>query len=96
LQTEQKSTPDATEVLKEKFGIALSVLGLALLLEDSEKKKHQTTIGENSLPESDRQKDETIEDTILNFTRAVAPVLLPMIAGLNELEVEDSLIAVSE
>jgi hypothetical protein len=96
LKTEQKHAPDATEVLKEKFGIALSVLGLALLLEDSEKKKDQTTSDENPSPESDGESDETIEDTILNFTRAVAPVLLPMIAGLNELEVEDSLIAVSE
>jgi hypothetical protein len=42
LQTKQKKAPEATEVLKEKFGVALSVLGLALLLEDSEKKKDQT------------------------------------------------------
>jgi hypothetical protein len=96
LQTEQKSAPEATEVLKEKFGIALSVLGLALLLEDSEKKKGQTTPGENPSPEGDGENDETIEDTILNFTRAVAAVLLPMIAGLNELEAEDSLVTLSE
>ena len=94
LQTEQKHNPDATEVLKQKFGIALSVLGLALLLEDSEKKKDQTP--SNETPSQDNKKDETIEDTILNFTRAVAPVLLPMIAGLNEVELEDSLVAVSD
>ena len=95
LKTEQKSAPDFTEVLKEKFGIALSVLGLALLHDASNKKKDekdQTTGGE-SVP---GERDENIEDTILVFTRAVAPVLLPMIAGLNELEVEDSLAAVSD
>jgi len=95
LLTEQKSSPEAAEVLKEKFGIALSILGLALLHENANKKKDQKDQTTDDKPSSG-EREEDIEDTILNFTRAVAPVILPMIAGLNELEIEDSRVAMRD
>jgi hypothetical protein len=95
LLTEQKRFPEGAAVLKEKFGIALSILGLALLHENANKKRDQKDeITDDK--SSSREREEDIEETILNFTRAVAPVILPMIAGLNELEIGDSCLAVSD
>ena len=83
LKTELKSRFSDTEITRSRFKYALVLIGLALLQEEQAKK--------NSEP--DQEEDDTnevnIEDRVEQFSKAVAPILLPMINSLGELEIEE-------
>ena len=81
LLTEMKYRKVHPRILEAKFKYGNVLLGLAMLHDDEKK--------------SDKSKDEnekiSIEDRIRAVTRAVSPVLLPMIdqlSGLSEDELE--------
>jgi hypothetical protein len=83
LKTESKSSGIDADLLQARFMYGMVLLGLGLL--------HQ-----ESLMAEDRSDDErdvpngaNIEDKVEEFTRAVAPVLLPMIDYLGSLDLED-------
>ena len=83
LKTELKSRFSDAEITRSRFKYALVLIGLALLQEEQAKK--------NSEP--DQKEDDTnevnIEDRVEQFSKAVAPILLPMINSLGELEIEE-------
>jgi hypothetical protein len=85
LLRELKTTKESPAVIKKRFELALTLLGLGLLQDDqveksgTEKSSPQENVGVNS-------GEPNIEDKIEAFTKAVAPMLLPMIAGLGALE----------
>ena len=69
--SEIKARPKKNEeLIQEQFKIALALIGLALLQADKKK---------------DREEDSTILDTIDEYTRLIAPVVIPMINDLGKL-----------
>lgn len=83
LLTEQKTISNINPVLLDaryKFGMVL--IGIALLRDYrcSNNKRGSTSISD----------DADIYDKIIYVTRAISPILLPMISGLGDLSVEDA------
>jgi len=82
LQTEQKAEPTSAALIRERFRLALVLIGLAMLQADASKeKKAGGKEGENG--------EHGIEQEILGVTRAISPVILPMISALASLEEDD-------
>lgn len=82
LQTEQKAEPTSASLIRERFRLALVLIGLAMLQANASREKEDTAkeceSGENG-----------IEQHILAVTRAIAPVILPMISALASLDEEE-------
>ena len=82
LQTEQKAEPTSAALIRERFRLALVLIGLAMLQADASKeKKEEVREGENG--------ENGIEQEILGVTRAISPVILPMISALASLEEDE-------
>ena len=62
---------DDPEILRAQYRYGMVLIGLSLLREFEGK--------------SDVSEDKSVYETISKITRAIAPFLLPMITGLNEL-----------
>jgi hypothetical protein len=71
--------PTAASLIRERFRLALVLIALAMLQADATKEREET--------ESNRE--DGIEQDILNVTRAIAPVILPMISALASLDEEE-------
>jgi hypothetical protein len=85
LKIEEKSSGEPAKLLSSRFKYSLVLLGLALIHEDSKKP-------ENTVPEGDEENESaqnTLESRIVSFTRAIAPVLLPMISSLAAIDPDD-------
>jgi len=79
-----KHQPD---IAKARFKYGMVLIGLALLREETEsKKKADTSHDEHN---DDEEPNGNIEDMVGQFTKAIAPVLLPIIDSLGSLNVED-------
>jgi len=80
LLTELKYAKSSPELLNARFKYGMVLIGMAMLKE----------------PESSAEKGdgldqvELIFDKIRQFTRAVSPVLLPMISSLGDLELDST------
>ena len=84
LQTELKASRGAVvALLRKKFEIATVLVGLALIHEQQTRKK-----SESNETEDGKDVDAELSDRVRRLTRALAPVLLPMIDGLNGLEAD--------
>jgi len=89
LKTEQKASELEPEVTEARFVYGMVLLGLGLL--------HEEVQG-NKKPRSDYEEDTfdapvepvSIEVKVEEFTKAVAPILLPMIDYLGALDLETS------
>ncbi|HUW65268.1 MAG TPA: hypothetical protein VMW83_11375 [Spirochaetia bacterium] len=83
LKTEMKSAQN-DRVLEARFEHALVLIGLSLLHYDlnvqEDKSKSEDT--------SEHSQGENIEDRIESFSKAIAPVILPLIASLGALDVD--------
>lgn len=79
LQTELKSYENKLDprLLEARFKYGLVLLGLALLKEDNRNRNIEN--GEY----------ESLEDHVFKVSQAVAPILLPMIQSLGDLEVDE-------
>jgi hypothetical protein len=89
LKSELKSTSEELEVLKARWKYALVLVGLALLHDEAQNKKYRN---QDQNPEnSENGNGETIETRIERFTKALAPVVLPMINSLGALDLEIAL-----
>ncbi len=87
LNTELKATKCDPRLIRARFTYGMVLLGLALVQQDEVEKKANAKKSE----QDDRDGDEAeanIERRVANFTQAVAPVLLPMIESLGELDEE--------
>ncbi len=87
LKAELKIGGEEVQLKRARFINGLVLVGLAILHDDERKKE----TSQNEDDGSDAQGEESnIEDRVETFTRAVAPVLLPMIESLAALEIEDT------
>jgi len=64
-------------ILKERYKCALVLIGLALLRDDNSNGK-----------EKDQSESEDIFEKIGKISRAISPIILPMISHLGSLELE--------
>ena len=88
LRTELKASRREAEVTEARFVYGMVLLGLGLLHQEAQDRK----------PRSDHEEDRSdvlteqvnIGDKVEEFTKAVAPVLLPMIDYLGALDLESS------
>jgi hypothetical protein len=91
LQSEIKALPRDADprLLEARFEYSLILIGLAILKEGVEQDASPSC--------SEQQETDLLEDQVARITRAIAPVLLPMIATLGDLdlpeeaEIEDEL-----
>lgn len=88
LKTEMKSSGQEPQVPEARFIYGMVLLGLALLHQDASSKK---AVDEVIAEVFDGHTTEaTIEQKVEEFSKAVAPVLLPMIDSLGEIDLEES------
>ncbi len=77
LKTEQKTSKEESDVISAKFIYALVLLGLSILNNDLK-----------MIHDNDDDKDEDLELKIEDFSKAIAPVILPIINELGGLELD--------
>lgn len=88
LKSEIKPSGDDLEVTRARFMYGLVLVGLALLQqEELDRKRKQNAASEE---EADEGPEANIEERVQQVTTAIAPVLLPMIESLGELDEESS------
>lgn len=79
LQTEMKgNSKDAPEILKTRYKVGMVLLGISILHSEEKHTKEQ----------DDSNGGVSVYERISQFTQAVSPTLLPMIASLGSLESE--------
>ena len=80
LKSELKGSKGDPEMVRARWKYGLVLIGMALLHDDIQSKKSRET-------EKDKRPDqeESIEDKVNWFTRAIGPVILPMINSLGTL-----------
>ena len=83
LQTELKASRNNAAVLMKRFEVGAVLIGLGLIHEQQTKKRVQSADGE------EKDAEASLQDRVRLFSRAVAPVLLPMIQTLGELGEDD-------
>ena len=86
LNAELKSGSQDPEVTRARFMYGQVLLGLALLQHEAQAIKARAPNEENGGGE--QTEDDNIEDRVELVSRAVAPVLLPMIDSLGSLDLE--------
>lgn len=87
LKTELKSSKAEPKLLRAQFKYAMALLGMAMLHQALSDPKSKGSAEENA--EEAAQNGVNIENRIEEFTRAVAPVVVPMINSLGSLTVDD-------
>lgn len=88
LKSELKITAEEPEVMKARWKYGLVLVGLALLHDEA----HAWKKGDSEQPEPTEDANaENIETRIEHLTKALAPVLLPMINSLGSLDLEGAL-----
>jgi hypothetical protein len=81
LRSEQRAGRHERDLLESRFIYGIVLLGLGLLEQDASR-----TVKDG--PTADEKTESDIEDAIERFSRGVAPVLLPMIESLGNLDLE--------
>lgn len=90
LRSEMKPSGVNAELLRNRFVYGNVLLGLALLQQaELDKKLRSDTRAETGEEDEESPAEQNIEDRVESFTRAVAPVLLPLIESLGGLDVDD-------
>ena len=88
LKNEQKNSPRRDpEVMSACFLYGMILVGIALVHEDIQKRKSKGESEEEGLTESNGNGIH-IEDKVAEFSKAIAPVMLPMIDTLGSLDDE--------
>ena len=85
LKSELKTGGGDVQLKKARFINGLALVGLAVLYDEEQRKAKSERENDSSNAELE---EPNIEDRIERFSRAMAPVLLPMIESLAALEVE--------
>jgi hypothetical protein len=78
------------DLIRARWRYALVLIGLALLHDDAKTPKLKAEQNEN---EDENGNDQDIQSKIEHFTRALAPVILPMIDSLGALDLDAALTA---
>lgn len=85
LRSEQKRSKESAEVLESRFTVALVLIALGLI-QDERRTDERTEEAEH---EHMTDEDLDLEKRVEFFTRAVAPLLLPMIDGLGAIHSQE-------
>jgi hypothetical protein len=85
LKSELKVTSDQVELVKARWKYGLVLVGLALLHDDVQSNKSDKQDDSES---GDEKNGETLPARVERFTKALAPILLPMINSLGALDLE--------
>jgi hypothetical protein len=88
LQTELKTTKLAVAAVKKQFEIGVVLVGMALLHDDKQH-KGQKKSADDEKDEGDKKDDAAVFKRAAQFTRAIAPIILPMIQSLGDLADEE-------
>lgn len=83
LQTELKASRSNAQVLLKQFEVGAVLIGMGLIHEQLNKKPGAVTGND------EKDSEASLRDHVCIFSRAVAPVLLPMIQSLGELGEDD-------
>jgi hypothetical protein len=97
LNSEIKPAHREAKVVRARFTYGMVLLGLAIIQQtEAERAKVATKQTDEEVEEEDRddEAEANIELRVAGFTQAVAPVLLPMIESLGDLD-EDQVPAIS-
>jgi hypothetical protein len=86
LEIELKSTKRSTVLVKKQYEIGIVLVGLAVIHDHQTHKPKLVRIDEDGRPED---HETALFTLVRQYTRALAPILLPMIEGLGGLEDED-------
>jgi len=78
------------KILKARFVYGMVLLGLGLLQQDETDKAVRSKAANGEEEQQDDETEKNIEAKVGEFTRAVAPVLLPMIESLGDLEEDEN------
>jgi hypothetical protein len=89
LKSELKSVGKEIEVIHARFKTGMVLLGLALLREDTGKRR--ASQGEGQIAQEEVDLEGNVEDYVEQVSKAFAPVLLPMIESLGSLDIEGGL-----
>ena len=91
LRSEMKPAGTDPELLRNRFIYGIVLLGLAILQQEELDKKARRERNPAERDEEDEEEtpESNIEDRIAQFTRAVAPVLLPMVESLGGMDVAE-------
>ena len=92
LKSELKTGGDEVEMIRARWKYGFVLIGLALLHDENQAKK---TREETEDTNQDEENGDSIENRVERFTRAIAPVLLPIISSLGALELEEAMASVS-
>lgn len=81
-KAEMKPSHVDVQLTKARFRYGMVLLGLGVLHQEAQEKEPELSYSED--PFDDIRRPMNIEDKVEEFTKAVAPVLLPMIEHLGE------------
>jgi hypothetical protein len=87
LKSELKTSSQEIAITRAQFKYGMVLLGLALLHDDADLTRFRA--GTNGMDYEEDAVERDIERDVEEFTRAVAPVLLPMIEALGGLDLEN-------
>lgn len=97
LLNEIKTNPQVDpRLLETRFSHGLVLLALACLKYQQEKKDNASPEDEKAQTEETLWNENSLYNVIFSLSKAVAPVLLPMIAALGDLEIEDAEVFAAE
>jgi preprotein translocase subunit Sec61beta len=88
LKTEVKPDKKDIRITKMRFKYGLVLLGLAVLQQEMQKAK-PPAMDDIKEENNDNDNGENVEDKVEKFSSAVAPVLLPMIESLGDIEIDE-------
>jgi len=86
LRSEQKGSKREPSVLEACFLFGMVLVGIALIHDDLQSEKARKT--EDYKGDMEEAGQPNIEDRVEDFTKAIAPILLPMIENLGSFEHE--------
>ncbi|MBW1793116.1 MAG: hypothetical protein JRJ38_01575 [Deltaproteobacteria bacterium] len=86
LKNEQKNPKRDHDVLEACFLFGMVLVGIALVHDDLESEKSRKK--QEYEGDMDEEGKANIEEKVEDFTKAIAPILLPMIESLGSLELE--------
>jgi hypothetical protein len=80
----EKESREEPKLIKARFVYALVLIGMALIQDDRSKPADAAEDGDES------EEGPSVEQVVASTTRALAPVLLPMIETIGSLSIEDA------
>jgi hypothetical protein len=87
-QNELATTKLPAAAVKKQFEIGVMLVGMALLHDDKQRRSQKSSSSDEK-QEGEKKDDEVVLKQAAQFTRAIAPIILPMIQSLGDLVDEE-------